>query len=204
MSLLGVHDVTLAFGGPPVLDQVGFHVDAGERVALVGRNGCGKSTLLKVLAGDHVPDAGEVIYAPGRRIARLPQEVPRDLEGEVLDVVASGVPDVGSLLAEYHRLSHSIADGADVASLERLETVQHRLEAAGGWDLHQRVETVLSRLQLPEGGRFETLSGGMSRRVLLARALVAEPDVLLLDEPTNHLDIPAIEWLESLIMGMGC
>ena len=205
MALMSIRDVTLSWGGPPLLENVTFHIEQGERIALVGRNGSGKSTLMKLLAGDHTPDGGEIALQQGRRISRLPQEVPHHIEGEVFDVVASGVQELGSLLAEYHHLSHDLAesDGARTETvLGRLEQVQHQLEAAGGWHLHQRVETVVSRLRLPDGDRFETLSGGLKRRVLLARALVSEPDVLLLDEPTNHLDIEAIEWLEDLLLNL--
>lgn len=199
MAVIGVKEVTLAFGTEaPLLDGVGFHVEAGERVALVGRNGSGKSTLLKVLSGDLVPDAGEVVTSPGTRVTRLAQEVPQDLEGEVFDVVAGGLAELGKLLAEYYHLSHHLGGEADLAKLQRL---QQRIEAENAWALEQRVETVISRLSLPAEARFETLSGGLKRRVLLGRALVAEPDLLLLDEPTNHLDLPAIAWLEELLQG---
>ncbi|MCB1057215.1 MAG: ATP-binding cassette domain-containing protein, partial [Acidobacteria bacterium] len=201
MAILGVRDLSLAFGTEaPLLDGVSFQVEAGERVALLGRNGSGKSSLMKVLAGEIEPDGGEIITSPGTRIARLSQEVPQDLEGEIFDVVASGLAELGSLLADYHRVSHHLEGDAD---LKRLEELQHRIEAAGAWHQELRVETVISRLQLPDEGRFETLSGGLKRRVLLARALVAEPDLLLLDEPTNHLDIPAIDWLEELLLSFG-
>ena len=199
MAWMSIRNVSLSWGGPPLLDDVTFHIDDGERIALVGRNGCGKSTLMKLLAGENNPDGGEIALKAGCRVARLPQEVPHDLEGAIFDVVASGAPEQGSLLAEYHHLSHDL-EAPD--ALARLEKVQQQLEASGGWHLHQRVETVISRLRLPEDDRFETLSGGMKRRVLLARALVSDPDVLLLDEPTNHLDIEAIEWLEELLLGL--
>ena len=199
MAWMSIRNVTLSWGGPPLLDDVTFHIEDGERIALVGRNGCGKSTLMKLLAGDQKPDGGEIALKAGCRVARLPQEVPHDLEGTIFDVVAAGAPAQGALLAEYHHLSHQLDDAG---ALARLEAVQHQLEATGGWQLHQRVETVISRLRLPEDDRFETLSGGMKRRVLLARALVSDPDVLLLDEPTNHLDIEAIEWLEELLLGL--
>ncbi len=205
MALMSIRDVTLSWGGPPLLENITFHIEPGERIALVGRNGCGKSTLMKLLAGDHTPDAGEIALQAGRRISRLPQEVPHDIEGEVFDVVASGVQELGTLLADYHHLSHDLAESTPdqtEAVLGRLEDVQHQLEGAGGWHLHQRVEAVVSRLHLPDGDRFETLSGGLKRRVLLARALVSEPDVLLLDEPTNHLDIETIEWLEDLLSNL--
>lgn len=196
--MLGVRDLRLAFGAEPVLDGIGFQVRAGERVALVGRNGSGKSSLLRVLAGEVTPDDGEITFPPGLRVARLAQEVPHGLGGSTFDVVASGVPEVGALLAEYHTASLALDDGAD---LGRLERVQHALESAGAWHHERRVEMVISRLGLPAETPFRTLSGGLKRRVLLGRALVAEPDVLLLDEPTNHLDISAIEWLEELLLG---
>ncbi len=204
MALLGARDLTLGYGADaPILDGISFHVDPGERVALVGRNGCGKSTLMKILAGELQPDGGEVITSPGTRITRLVQEVPQDIEGEVFDIVASGLADLGALLSDYHHLSHNLHGDADLA---RLATLQERMDAAGAWQHEQRVETAISKLQLdapPHGSdaRFETLSGGLKRRALLARALVAEPDLLLLDEPTNHFDIPAIEWLEELLLG---
>ncbi|MEM9594346.1 MAG: ATP-binding cassette domain-containing protein, partial [Acidobacteriota bacterium] len=193
--------LTLRYGGDaPLLDGVGFYVQRGERIGLLGRNGTGKSSLLKILSGDVKPDGGEVVLQAGTRVARLAQEVPRDLRGDVFDVVAGGLPELGSLLSDYHHWSSRLAQGdGSEADLARLEDVQHRLEGAGGWDLHRRVESTLSRLGLPAEGRFETLSGGMSRRVLLARTLLSEPDLLLLDEPTNHLDIPAIEWLEEML-----
>jgi ABC transport system ATP-binding/permease protein len=203
MALISVQDVSLGFGDQPLLDGVGFQIEAGERIALVGRNGSGKSTLMKLLAGELEPDGGAVLRQAGCRVARLTQEVPGDVSGEIADVVAGGVGRAGELLAQYHRLSAEMADAETAGAerrLARLEQLQHALEAAGGWQLHQRVETVISRLGLPAAGRFETLSGGLKRRVLLARALAAEPDLLLLDEPTNHLDVQAIEWLERYLV----
>ncbi len=198
MALISVQGVSLDFGDGPLLSGVGFQIEAGERIALVGRNGSGKSTVMRLLAGELEPDDGAILLQTGCRVARLSQEVPADLAGELFDVVAAGVGRAGDLLAEYHRLSAEMAGSR--RELARLEEVQHELEAAGGWRMHQRVETVISRLGLPPAGRFETLSGGLKRRVLLARALAAEPDVLLLDEPTNHLDVQAIEWLETYLL----
>ncbi len=203
--LLSLRNITVSHGGPSLLDHVSLQVNAGERLALVGRNGAGKSTLLRVLSRSLVPDFGDLATASGSTIASLPQEVPSDLEGDVFEIVASGEPRVGALVARVHHLLGELSDDCAAASdtertLARLEVAQSELEAVDGWSLHNRVETVLSRLDLPLEGAFETLSGGLKRRVLLARALVSAPDLLLLDEPTNHLDIAAIEWLEEVIV----
>ncbi len=198
MALISVQDISLDFGDVPLLQDVGFQIEAGERIALVGRNGSGKSTLMKLLAAEIEPDGGAILRPTGCRVARLTQEVPTGVGGDISDVIAGGIGRTGELLARYHRLSAEMAGTG--RQLARLEQVHRELEAAGGWHLHQRVEAVISRLGLPSAGRFEQLSGGLKRRVLLARALVAEPDLLLLDEPTNHLDVKAIEWLERYLL----
>jgi ATP-binding cassette subfamily F protein uup len=194
MPLITLQNVDFSVGGPLLLDHVDLSIEAGERIALIGRNGAGKSTLLKLLSGDLKPDDGELRVEGGRRIARLEQEVPRDAQGAVFDVVAAGLGELGAQLAQFHHLSH--ADPVDTDALAR---VQSLIEAANGWSLDQRVTEVLERLNLDGEGDFARLSGGMKRRVLLARALVCAPDVLLLDEPTNHLDIAAIDWLEGFL-----
>ena len=199
--LLNLSGVNVSFGGPPLLDHADLQIERGERVCLVGRNGAGKSTLLKVIAGELRPDEGEIQWVAGARAARLPQEVPRDTRGPVFDVVAEGLGEAGRLLREYQQLSQRLASEPEL--LPQLERVQHALEDAGGWQLRTRVETVISRLALDPEREFETLSGGLKRRVLLAQALVAEPDLLLLDEPTNHLDIDSIAWLEEFLKGFG-
>ena len=200
MALKRLMGVSVSFGAAPLLDGVDFQIDRGERVCLLGRNGSGKSTLLKVVAGELVPDDGVIHNAPGLRVGALPQDVPPGLEGSVFSVAASGLGDLGSLLSRHQALSRRLAAGDD-AALAELESVQHELEAADGWTLVPRVEQVLSRLGLEPDHSFVELSGGVKRRVLLARALVAEPDLLLLDEPTNHLDIAAINWLEEFLLG---
>jgi ATP-binding cassette subfamily F protein uup len=198
MTLLKFADVSLAYGTTPLLDRVSWQIARGERVCVIGRNGTGKSSMLSLVKGVRQPDDGEIWRAPGLKIGELPQELPRADERTVFDVVAEGLAGVGELLAEYHHLSMNIQNDAD---LEKLTHVQQALEAKDGWRLQQLVDSTLSRLQLPADRTLAELSGGWRRRVLLAQALVSEPDLLLLDEPTNHLDIGAIAWLEDALAG---
>jgi len=198
MTLLKLTDVSLAYGTHPLLDGVSWQIARGERVCIIGRNGTGKSSMLSLVKGSQLPDDGEIWRAPGLKIGELPQELPRADERTVFDVVAEGLAGVGQLLAEYHHLSQNIRDEAD---LDKLMHVQQALEAKDGWRLQQLVDSTLSRLQLPADKTLAELSGGWRRRVLLAQALVSEPDLLLLDEPTNHLDIGAIAWLEEALVG---
>jgi len=168
MALVTIHDLSIRFRGPPLLDGINCQIERGERIGLLGRNGAGKSTLLRILCGEVEPDHGDVAFAPGTHVSLLPQEVPQAVQGRVVEVIAVGLPQTGD--------EHETA-----------------------WRHEQRVERILSRMELDGSALFETLSSGMKRRVLLARALVAEPDLLLLDEPTNHLDIDAIQWLEETL-----
>jgi len=198
MSAVNLVNVDYSVGGPLLLDRVDLSIERNERICVVGRNGAGKSTLLRLIAGEIRPDDGEVRVQGEVRIARLAQEVPRETRGTVFDVVADALGDLGALLAEFHHLSHHL----DIAgNTEALARVHAKIDAGGGWNLDRRVTDVLTRLALPEDAEFSALSGGMKRRVLLARALVIDPDILLLDEPTNHLDIEAIAWLEQLLLG---
>jgi ATP-binding cassette subfamily F protein uup len=201
MPLLSLRSISLSYGSEPLLDQVDLEIDRNERVCLLGRNGTGKSTLLRLVAGEIQPDAGELRIGDGARVARLAQEAPADGEGRVLEVVAGGLGELGALVGEYYRLSHHLGSDTDPVSLKRLATVQQRLEAEGGWEIEQRAERVVSKLGLDADLPYATLSGGLRRRVMLARALIAEPDLLLLDEPTNHLDIETIAWLEDFLVG---
>jgi len=180
-----------------------LQVEAGERVAIIGRNGAGKSTLLQMLSGELQPDGGTVWRQPGTRVARLVQDVPLSDTAPVFDVVAQGLGDLAGLVQEYHHAAVEVAHASTPATLDRLGALQHALEERDGWRLEQRVEMVLSRLSLAADVAVDSLSGGWKRRVLLARALVAHPDLLLLDEPTNHLDVAAIEWLEAFLLEYG-
>ncbi len=198
MTLLKLSNVSLAYGNNPLLDGVSWQIARGERVCIIGRNGTGKSSMLSLVKGSQLPDDGEIWRAPGLKIGELPQELPLADERSVFDVVAEGLAGVGQLLADYHHLSQNIQNEAD---LDKLMHVQQELEAKDGWRLQQLVDSTLSRLQLPADKTLAELSGGWRRRVLLAQALVSEPDLLLLDEPTNHLDIGAIAWLEEALTG---
>ncbi len=200
MALITLRNVVVSFGGPPQLDGVDLQMEAGERVCLVGRNGAGKSTLMKVIAGEIIPDDGQIERQQNLVVTRLRQEVPHDTAGSVYDVVADGLGKQGELLSRYHHAVQALASDCGDAAMAELERAQHALEAADGWDASQRVDTILSRLDLPADAEFSALSGGMKRRVLMAQALVLDPDLLLLDEPTNHLDIDAINWMEEFLL----
>ena len=201
MPLVALDKVSLAYGHVPLLDAATLRINEHERVGLIGRNGTGKSSLLSLITGEVTPDDGTVWRAPGLRLGVVPQEPRLDETASVFDAVSEGLGAVRDLLRRYHALAHSLSDpDAPASSLEELQSLQTALDAQGGWQLQSRVDAVISRLGLDPGATIATLSGGVRKRVALARALVVEPDLLLLDEPTNHLDVDAIEWLETLLL----
>ena len=199
MPLVSLDRVSLAFGHLPLLEEATLQIDRGEKVAVVGRNGSGKSTLLRIVSGEQAPDTGSVWTQPAARVVRLEQDVPLSTDRTVFNVVADGLGELSDLVARYHHAAVAVARDGSIPLLEKLGRLQHELEERDGWRIEQRVELVLSRLNLPADVSVDTLSGGWKRRALLARALVADPDVLLLDEPTNHLDLDAIIWLEAFL-----
>ncbi|HNE14074.1 MAG TPA: ATP-binding cassette domain-containing protein [Accumulibacter sp.] len=202
MPCLSLSDASLAFGHVPLLDHADFQLDRGERVALIGRNGTGKSSLLAALAGQGGLDDGQVWQEPGLRIGYVPQEPPFDPELTVFAAVVAGMGEVSALLADYHRVSHALADaGADhEALLSQMQQLQSELDARQAWSFESAAERAIQRFSLDADARVGSLSGGQKKRLALAQALAVTPDVLLLDEPTNHLDIAAIEWLEDLLV----
>jgi ABC transport system ATP-binding/permease protein len=202
MPLITLDNASLAYGHHPLLDKAAFQLDPGERVGLIGRNGAGKSSLLKVIAGESKLDDGTVWRAPSSQIVYVPQEPLLHPQHTIYQAVAEGLGDMQQLLVDYHAITHSMSSpNADIdALMSEMQKLQHELDAKNGWTMQAKVETVLSKLSLGPDTPVASLSGGWRKRVALARALVAEPDVLLLDEPTNHLDLEAIQWLEDLLL----
>ena len=193
MSLVRLDKVSLNFGTHMVLDNVDFMLKKGSRIGLLGRNGVGKTTLMKVIAGSVAPDGGERWVRSGVEITWLEQSLPDADEQTVYDMVADGLAEIGALLKEYHKLTVNY----EKTKVDQLEKIQSQLEARDGWSISQKVDSVITQLELPANKLMSELSGGWRKRVALARSLVRQPECLLLDEPTNHLDIPTIEWLES-------
>ena len=198
MAYITLRDVQLAFGGPALLDGANFVLERGERVCLIGRNGEGKSTLLKLIEGSLLPDRGEVSIQNGLTVSMLAQDVPMD-SGKVADIVADGAGEAAVVLKAYHEASDACVLG-DMDACDRMGHLQHKLDQVDGWALENKVNTILGKMGLDPDADLADLSGGRKRRVLLARALLTQPDILLLDEPTNHLDVESIEWLEKFLL----
>lgn len=190
MSLITLKNVSVAFGSDAILDQANLIIEPNERIGLIGRNGAGKSTLLKLIDGEVIPDDGELLRQQGSIVGRLMQEVPSDINYDIRSVVALGDETLGDALAEFY-----LAGDSDIDA-------QNKVTELEAWGLDVQVKTLCSKFDLAPEAQFAQLSGGMKRRVLMARALVKQPDILLLDEPTNHLDIETILWLETLLQSL--
>ena len=200
MPLITLQDIFLSYGQPPLIDHLNLVVEPNERVCLIGRNGAGKSTLLKILTGQIVPDEGSIKRSIGVTVAQLEQSVPHDAQGTVFDVIAQGLGAEGELIKTFHHLIQQLNDNPSPKVMNDYEECQAELERVNGWDINQRVESIITKMDLNPDVDISSLSGGYKRRVLLARALVCKPDLLLLDEPTNHLDIEAIQWVEQFLL----
>ncbi len=200
MALISLQDIEFAYGSTVLFKDLNLQIGPGERISLLGRNGSGKSSLLKMINGDETPVSGSIRRQQGLRVAFLPQEIPQKTPGTVFEIVASGLGEISALLHDFHEASLQLAQNSSAATLTRFSRLQEQLQHGGGWQIHQKVETVLSHMALNAEVEFNALSAGLKRRTLLARGLVQEPDILLLDEPTNHLDIEAISWLEDFLL----
>ena len=201
MPLITLEKALLAFGHHALLNDAGFQLDAGERVGLIGRNGGGKSSFLKILSNLAKLDDGKLWHAPGLKIAYVPQEPELTPSNTVFQEVSNGLGNISRILVEYHAVSLALSDNSasTEALLSHLQNLQNELDVHDGWSIQARIETAVNKLNLPADSLIEQLSGGLKKRVALARALVTAPDVLLLDEPTNHLDFTSIEWLEEFL-----
>jgi ATP-binding cassette subfamily F protein uup len=205
MALLSLRNVSLGFGDPPLIVDANATINNGERVCLIGRNGTGKTSLLRMINNEFSPDSGNIEFQQGVTAALVPQHLPEEISEQdtIYDIVAEGVGELGSLIRSYHNISAELARNPEDHDklLKKMQSLQTQLEAKQAWDVYNRIETVISKLQLDADATLATLSGGQQRRVLIGRAMVSDPDVLMLDEPTNHLDISSIEWLEQYLKG---
>lgn len=200
MPLIRLRNINVSFGGPSILEKISLSIDSGERLCLLGRNGTGKSTLLKVIAGEVKPESGDLEYSQGLKLAVLDQQPRLDISGTIFDVVAMGLGKNAKLLQDYHHALHDFTENTNDQTIAELARAQDQVDMNDAWQLNQQVEEVLSRMKLDGDEDYLSQSGGMKRRVLLAKALVIKPDILLLDEPTNHLDLNAIQWLEEQLL----
>ena len=196
MPLITFDEISLEFGDQKILNNVSMALEPGERVCLIGRNGAGKSTLINIINNKVEPDSGEIVRQSHLRISQLEQSLPETRDISVKEYVAEGLEHLQILLKEYEVLSHKDIEN-NLQLLREIEDLQHQIEAEGGWNIDQRVDTIISELNLPAELKMDQLSGGWRRRVALGKALVSNPQLLLLDEPTNHLDLSTIQWLEN-------
>ena len=195
MAIISLINVSLEFGSAPILDEINFSIEKGQKLCLIGRNGAGKSSLMKLLSGVIKVEHGEIRKPGNIVVSMMEQNVPNDIENkDIYTLVAQALGEEGRNIIDYHHALENHSDDLDI--------LQEKITESDSWDLINRIETVISQLSLQEDAIFNSLSGGVKRRVVLARALVQDPNLLLLDEPTNHLDIETIEWLEKFVKGL--
>lgn len=200
MALISLHNLSFSYSGPPLLRDITLHLEAGEKVCIIGRNGCGKSTLLHLMNEDLLPAGGSITRGKDLSIRLLPQTVPEAISGTVFDVVARGLGSNGRLIVEIERLNRQVELNSETALLDQINTLRDQIKDATEWDLVHAVNRTVNNCRLTADADVASMSAGMKRRVLMAQTLVCSPDILLLDEPTNHLDIDTIQWLENLLI----
>jgi len=199
MAFISLNSISIAFGGPPILDKLSLHIEKNQRICLLGRNGTGKSTLMKIIAQRLSPDSGTVQRQQGLKISYFGQIIPSHLDGTVFEIIAQGLGQRGELLIQYHQEEKRTAQNP-TAEHSRLHSLHEELDTHNAWSVQEEIGKITSRMSLDPDWTYEALSGGQKRRVILAAALVSEPDVLLLDEPTNHLDVGTIAWMEEFLL----
>jgi ATP-binding cassette subfamily F protein uup len=199
MAFISLQNISIAFGGPQILNKLSLHIEKNQRICLLGRNGTGKSTLMKIIAQKLSSDSGTVQRQQGLKISYFGQIIPSHLDGTVFEIIAQGLGQRGELLIRYHQEEIRTTQDPN-ADHSRLHTLHEELDTHNAWSVQEAIGKITSRMSLDPDWNYETLSGGQKRRVLLAAALVSEPDVLLLDEPTNHLDVGTIAWMEEFLL----
>ncbi len=199
MALISLQNLTLNFSGTPILENVTFHMEKGQRICILGRNGAGKTTLMRTIAGELQPDSGVVQFQQGVKVAYFAQNISSKFSGSVFDIIASGLGEKGKLLLEYYREEQKLISDPHHPQ-EKLSLLRDEIESKSAWNILDEIGKIASRMDIDQNWVYEDLSGGQKRRVLLASALVSDPDVLLLDEPTNHLDIETIAWMEEFLL----
>ncbi len=202
MALVSLQNVSLSFGGTVILENLNLQIEKNQRICLLGRNGAGKTTLMRTLAGEVKPDSGTVQTGTDVRVSYFAQNIPLDLQGSAFAIIAKALGESGRLIVSYHEAENALKAGSPDAA-EELEVLRQQMDKLEAWKLLDDIGRIISRMDIDADWRYESLSGGQKRRVLLAAALVSQPDVLLLDEPTNHLDIDTIAWLEDFLLRTG-
>jgi ATP-binding cassette subfamily F protein uup len=202
MAILNLQNLNIAFGGEKLLDDINLRIEKGQRVCLLGRNGAGKSTLMKIMSGKLIADSGNVQSDSAIKISYFSQSIPDDLSGSVFSIIARGLGERGKLLLKYHKEEQKFINNPQ-GDIEQYNQLHGDMDNYNVWAIYDEIAKVTSRMSLNSDWQYDRLSGGQKRRVLLAAALVSEPDLLLLDEPTNHMDIETINWLEEYLLRSG-